>query len=153
MPRTLGYTQRVHIDAPIDEVWSLLADPRRHVELHPLIHELIILDEGDGPEPGERYVDFEVLDGVKLLGVEFPVKYQSHMIQRPSTRSLSLRAMVPPRLVTTVEWSLSTVDGGTQIDEQVELTAPWSVAGFSTRQSRRAHIEMFAALKRVCGSR
>lgn len=153
MLRTLGYTQRVHIDAPIDTVWSLLADPRRHVELHPLIHELTILAEGDGPEPGERFVEFEVLDGVKLLGVEFPVKYQSHMIQRPTTRTLSLRATVPPRLVTTVEWAMSAVNGGTQIDEQVELTAAWSVAGFSARQSRRAHAKLFAAVQRVCGSR
>lgn len=152
MPKTLRYAQRVTIPAPIELVWSYLADPQSHRELHPLIRELTILSEGEGPEPGERFIEFEVLDGVTLLRTEFPVRYQARMIQRPATRCLSLQALTG-RLVTTAEWQLSTVEGGTQIDEQVELTASRLLANFSIRQSQRSHMEMFMALQRVCASR
>jgi ligand-binding SRPBCC domain-containing protein len=153
MAKTYGYTHSAIIGAPLDDVWDWLADPRRHIELHPLIRELTITDEGDGPGPGERYCNFVVRDDVRLFGVEVPVIYQSQMIQRPAEYKMIVRATCQPRLVTTVLWSLRTVDGGTEVEEQVELTAPRLIAGFSTRQSQKAHEQMFATLQRLASER
>lgn len=153
MAKTYGYSHSATIGATIEEVWDWLADPRRHVELHPLIRELTILAEGDGPGDGERFIDFVVRDEVKLFGVDVPVIYNSRMIQRPAEHTMLLRATCQPRLVTTVVWTLRSVEGGTEVEEQVELTAPRIIAGFSTRQSQRAHESMFATLQRLVAER
>jgi ligand-binding SRPBCC domain-containing protein len=153
MAKTLGYRNSAVIGAPLDEVWDWLGDPRRHIELHPLIRELTVIEEGDGPEPGECYCDFVVRDEVKLFGVDVPVIYQSRMIRRSATHELIIRTTCQPRLVTTVLWSMRAVEGGTEVEEQVELTAPRMIAGFSTRQSQRAHEEMFATLQRLVAAR
>lgn len=153
MAKTYGYTHSAIIGAPLDEVWDWLSDPRRHIELHPLIRELTITEEGEGPGPGERYCDFVVRDDVKLFGVDVPVIYQSRMIQRPDEHKLVIRTTCQPRLETTVLWSLGAVEGGTEVVEQVELTAPRLIAGFSTRQSQRAHEAMFATLQRLVAER
>lgn len=153
MAKTYGYTHSALIGAPLDEIWEWLGDPRRHVELHPLIRELTITEEGDGPNPGERYCNFVVRDEVKLFGVDVPVVYHSEMIKRPAEHKMIVRATCPPRLVTTVLWSLRSVDGGTEVEEQVELTAPRLIAGFSTRQSQRSHEQMFATLQRLVAER
>jgi hypothetical protein len=153
MAKTYGYSHSAIIGAPLDEVWDWLGDPRRHIELHPLIRELTILEQGDGPGPGERYCNFVVRDEVKLFGVDVPVVYNSQMIQRPAEHKMIVRATCPPRLQTTVLWSLRPVEGGTEVEEQVELTAPRLIAGFSTRQSQRAHVQMFATLQRLVAER
>jgi ligand-binding SRPBCC domain-containing protein len=153
MAKTYGYTHSATIGAPLDEVWDWLGDPRRHVELHPLIRELTIVEEGDGPGPGERFCNFVVRDEVKLFGVDVPVVYQSQMIQRRAEHKMIMRTTCPPRLLTTVLWSLRAVEGGTEIEEQVELTAPRLIAGFSTRQSQRSHEQMFATLQRLVAER
>jgi hypothetical protein len=153
MAKTYGYIHSAIIGAPLDEVWQWLGDPRRHVELHPLIRELTILEEGEGPNPGEHFCNFVVRDEVKLFGVDVPVVYHSQMIQRRAEHKMIVRATCPPRLVTTVLWSLREVEGGTEVEEQVELTAPRLIAGFSTRQSQRSHEQMFATLQRWVAER
>jgi ligand-binding SRPBCC domain-containing protein len=153
MAKTYGYSHSAIIGAPIDEVWAWLGDPRRHVELHPMIRELTITAEGEGPGEGERFIDFVVRDDVRLFGVDVPVVYNSRMIQRLAEYKMLLRATCPPRLVTTIVWTLRSVDGGTEVEEQVELTAPRIIAGFSTRQSQRAHESMFATLQRLVAER
>ena len=153
MAKTYGYTHSAIIGAPLDEVWEWLGDPRRHVELHPLIRELTILEQGDGPSAGEWFCNFVVRDEVKLFGVDVPVVYQSQMIQRRAEHKMIVRATCPPRLVTTVLWSLRAVEGGTEVEEQVELTAPRLIAGFSTRQSKRSHEQLFATLQRLVTER
>lgn len=153
MAKTYGYSHSAIIGAPIDEIWEWLGDPRRHVELHPLIRELTIVAEGEGPGDGERFVDFIVRDAVRLFGVDVPVVYHARMIQRLAEHKMLLRSTCQPRLVTTVVWTLRSVAGGTEVDEQVELTAPRLIAGFSTRQSQRAHESMFATLQRLVAER
>jgi ligand-binding SRPBCC domain-containing protein len=153
MAKTFGYSHSAVIGAPLEEVWDWLGDLRRHVELHPLMREITILEEGDGPGPGEHYCDFVGREEVKLFGVDVPVIYQSRMIRRPVEHVIVIRTTCQPRLVTTVQWSLRAVEGGTEVEEQVELTAPRLIAGFSTRQSQRAHEEMFATLQRLVAER
>ncbi len=153
MAKTYGYKHSAIIGAPFQEVWDWLGDPRRHIELHPLMRELTVTAEGEGPGEGERFVEFTVRDDVKLFGVDVPVEYHSRMVQRPAEHKMLLRATCQPRLVTTVVWTLRAVDGGTEVEEQVELTAPRLIAGFSTRQSQRAHETMFATLQRLVAER
>ncbi|MFO7561356.1 MAG: SRPBCC family protein [Enhygromyxa sp.] len=153
MAKTFGYSNSAIIGAPIDEVWEWLGDLNRHLELHPLLRELTILEEGEGPGPGEVYCDFVGREEVKLFGVDVPVIYQSRMIRRAAEHQIVVRTTCAPRLVTTVQWSLRAVEGGTEVVEEVELTAPRLIAGFSTRQSQRAHEQMFATLQRLVAER
>ncbi len=153
MAKTYGYSHSAIIGAPLQEVWDWLRDPRRHVELHPLIRELTITAEGDGPGDGEQFVEFVVRDLVKLFGVDVPVEYHSYMILRPHEHKMLVRATCQPRLITTVVWTLREVESGTEVEEEVELTAPRLIAGFSTRQSQRAHESMFATLQRLVAER
>lgn len=147
MAKTFAYQQHAIISAPFEQVWSWLGDPRRHVELHPMIRDLRVLAEGDGPELGERFIDFVVHDEVEVLGLGLAVEYFSRLILRPAAATIQIRATCRPRLVTTVVWTLTEVEGGTRIDEQVELTAPRVLAKFSTGESQRAHQRMWETMQ------
>ncbi|GAB4521128.1 MAG: hypothetical protein Tsb0020_39750 [Haliangiales bacterium] len=153
MPRTRHYTQQALIAAPIDEVWAWLADPLRHVELHPLMRTLTILDEDAGPGD-ESAVEFEVVDGLRMMGLEMPLRYRSRMRRRPSQWSLSTEARCWPRLTTVVDWRFAPVadEAGraphTRIHEQVSMTAPAAIVGYAMRQSQRSHQRLFEALER-----
>lgn len=148
MSKTLRYRQSVVIPAPVEAVWALLVDPKNHVDLHPLVRDIEIIARG-GPEGEGGWVEFEVLDGLKLLGLfEFEVRYRARMTRRPGERRLTLVAHAQPRLDTTTDWRLHAEGEGTRIDEAVELSAPGYLVRYATRQSRRSHAGMFAALQR-----
>jgi len=147
MPRTLRYTQRTVIRASFEAIWAWLADPARYPELHPLMRKLTVEEEGGDDE--ESFVSYVVVDGLPVVGsLELPVRYRVHMTRRRAARDLAIRATATPGLVTTSRWSFETVDGGTRVQEAVELTAPWPIAGYALRQSLQAHAVMLDNLER-----
>ena len=143
MAKTLHYSQRARVSAPLDEVWALFSNPKNHAAIHPLIQALTIVEEGEGPEAGETFVDFEVVDRVVLLGVlKLPVRYLARMIRQPAKGRLTIRATSLMGLVTEAVWQLREAEGGTELEEYVTLTAPWFLVRYSVRESKRAHARM-----------
>ncbi|ACY18691.1 SRPBCC family protein [Haliangium ochraceum] len=147
MFRTLEYSQRVRIAAPRDELWARLSDPTRHVELHPLIRRVSIREQGEGPDD-ESFAVFDVVDGLPIVGrLELPVFYRTRMTRQPRAHTLIMSARCFPALTTTAVWQFRALDAETEITEQVELRAPWPLAGYSLRQSQRSHAVLFANLQ------
>lgn len=44
------------VDAPVDEVWELVGDPARIVEISPECYAVRWLGGADGPRPGARFI-------------------------------------------------------------------------------------------------
>jgi len=147
MPRTLHYQQRATIVAPFEVLWAWLAEPERLPDLHPLMRQLTVVERGGDDE--ESFVDFEVVDGLRLAcGLELPVTYSALMVRRPHERYLHIRATAALGLVTTSAWSFTDRDGGVEVVEDVALTAPSPIASFALEQSLRAHEAVLVELER-----
>lgn len=146
MARTGHYEQRFTIHAPRPKVWEHLAEPTRHLPLHPLMEDLTVVAE-ERDERGRSRLTFEVVDAVPVLGPwSMRVTYRVAMTRDRAEHRLQMAAIAPMSVRTQVEWSLHEVAVGTRVDERVSLTAPLGLLRYSLGQSRRSHAVLFERL-------
>jgi hypothetical protein len=144
MPKTLTYQQFFTIHAPAQKILDFLFNPENHLQLHPLVIRIDVIERGTTPAP---FVLFDVTDSLRMMGIPFTVKYRTKMIRYPAENKLYLDAVSPGNVTTQVSWTLQEKNGVTALHEEVSLTAPSLLVKYSVKQSKQSHLGMFARLK------
>lgn len=146
MPKTLTYQQPFFISASAQKILDFLFNPENHLQLHPLVVRIDVVDHGTDPD-GRPFVVFDVTDSLRMFGIPFKVKYRTKMVLFAAEKKLFLDAASPGNVTTQVTWKMLEKDEMTEIHEEVSLTAPSLLANYSVRQSKESHIGMFGRLK------
>jgi len=132
------------------KILDFLYNPENHAQLHPLVQRIDIIERGTTPD-GNPFVVFDVTDSLRMIGIPFKVKYRTKMIRYKAENRLFLDAITPGNVTTQVDWTMKERNGGTDVRENVSLTAPSLLANYSLNQSKASHNGMFARLKEIMG--
>ncbi len=146
MSKTLTYQQTFTIRAPAQKILDYLFTPENNLQLHPLVIRIDVIERGTTPD-GFPFVVFDVTDSLRMMGLPFKVKYRTKMIRFQAENKLYLDAVSPGNVTTQVTWTLRETGGETALHEDVSLTAPSLLAGYSVNQSKQSHVGMFERLK------
>ncbi len=110
---------------------ALLADPRRHPELHPLI---VAVEQTD---PGT----FLITDSLPLGPLRFRIRYVAEVVTANDSAVVIVARQAPATTVRN-ETSVTAVAGGIHVAVSITLTAPTLLFGYAFRTARRAHAEL-----------
>jgi hypothetical protein len=97
------YRRQALIEAPVDEVWGLLGDPRRHPEWWPRVVEV----QGEEFEPGDMYAQVTR----NAMGSEVETTFE--VDARDELRHIKLHCT---KTGTYAEWALTEARGSTFVD-------------------------------------
>lgn len=131
-------TFRYSIDAPCPAATavSLLADPRRQVELHPLIRHVREV----APAPG-AIASFAITDALALGPLRFRIVYDADVIEVSDHKIVTVARQKPATTVRNTTLASETATGVT-IEVEITLTAPSLLFGYAYRTAHRAHLEL-----------
>lgn len=139
------FTLEVFVDAPPSQVHAKLADLRNHVELHPLIHEVVELPRVPSQPDTQRV---RLLERMKLG--PFPLRFwYVATIRAESDHALVSQAWAFPRVHVHTRYTLSPEGSGTRLVEQAEITAPCPVLRYTARTAEAAHAATLERLASV----
>jgi carbon monoxide dehydrogenase subunit G len=98
-----SYRQQFYLDAPIESVWELVGDPRRHVQWWPEVIEM----RGERFEEGDEYVQVSRVPLGKVMESAFIVD------RRDELRDIRVMCQKTGRYA---DWELAEAQDGTFID-------------------------------------
>jgi len=122
-----------HVAADPKEVFDHLATPESYVGLSPLVVAVRDVDRSD-PDV-VRYTSIERF----AFG---PFRYDNPIAVTLRTDGLAVYGEVrsPGRVRMRYRFDLSPEDGGTRVEDRLELTAPWFLTRFAAGQARRVQL-------------
>ncbi len=125
---------------------DFLTDLTRHRGLHPYLVSADVVAEGTGPDGSWR--EWRVVERPRLGPLRYTIRFPARVVRDGDTIASSVRAAPGCTLRTVTRATPAENDGGTGalLTETTEVTAPWPVAGYMTRQARAAHERTFALL-------
>jgi polyketide cyclase/dehydrase/lipid transport protein len=134
------------VPAAPEEVIDFLLDLDRHRGLHPFLTSATVVDSGTAPEG--PWWEWRVEERPSLGPVRYRLRFPARL-SRTSARSMTSVVRAAPGC-----WLRSTTEAGSEgagcrVVERVEVTAPWPVLGYMTRNARRAHRRTYARLPEV----
>lgn len=148
MSRWYTHTERTlteDVPAPADQVRDFYVDLDNIKLVHPLI---VSVQTVSHTQTADGYLhDYRVVDRIPLGPFTVKVTYRARL-RVPVHGDVLTEADQSPgvRLRGTV--SFQPVPGGTRVTERVRISAPRPLAGFTTREAVKAHIEMLAGIRR-----
>ncbi len=148
MSRWYTHTERTlteEVPAPADQVRDFYVDLNNIKSVHPLIVSVQTVSRS---QTADGYLhDYRVVDRRPLGPFTVKVTYRARLLVPPDGDVLTEADQSPGvRLRGTV--SFQPVPGGTRVTERVRISAPRPLAGFTTREAVKAHIEMLAGIRR-----
>jgi len=112
---------RIEINAPIQEVWEYIMDPRRFRDW------VTIVDSIDYIDPGPLRPGFRMDQTLILRGVHFKVRWTLKYLDPP--RYARWEGKGPARSTAVTEDRLSSRDGRTRLDYSNEFRTPFGPLG------------------------
>lgn len=133
------------VPAPPDAVRDFYVNLDNIKLVHPLIVSVRVLARGETPD-GYRQT-YRVVDRIPLGPITIRTSYVARLYV-PVSDDVQTEADQSPgvRLRGTV--SFAPIEGGTRVTERIRIAAPRPLAGFTTREAVKAHIEMLAGIRR-----
>jgi hypothetical protein len=125
---------------------DFLTDLTRHRGLHPYLVSADVVAEGTGPDG--PWQEWRVVERPRLGPLRYTIRFPARVVRDGDTMTSSVRA-APGCTLRTVTRATPAGDddgAGALLTETTEVTAPWPVAGYMTRQARAAHERTFALL-------
>jgi hypothetical protein len=144
-----SFEQSIEIGAAPEVVHDFLSDLHRHRGLHPLIERIEDLPAHPARPRVRRY---RVTDRIRFGPIAFRIAYVAEI--EPFAPDLVLGAawQSPGVEVRTRHRVTSSETGGTLVEEEVLLVAPFLLVDYARRQAKAAHGETLAKLKVVLES-
>jgi hypothetical protein len=139
-----SFEQSIAIAAAPEVVHSFLCDLHRYRGLHPLIERIEDLPPHPARPDARRY---RVIDRLRLGPLSFRIAYLAELAPVAPDVVLGTAWQSPGVEVRTRYRVTRARDGGTDLREDVVLTAPRPLLGYAHRQAEAAHRETFARLK------
>jgi ligand-binding SRPBCC domain-containing protein len=137
------FNNAVSIAAPIEQVFTFLAEPRHLVDLHPLIVGVKEL-----PAEAAHTRKVEIRDKIKLFGL-WPIykTYEALITVQEPNRSLLLETFTSPGIHVRNTITMKPEHGRTIVEEQVLVETPGYLTRFVMKQIRTSHDQMLVQLK------
>ncbi len=133
------------VPAPPDVVRDFYVDLDNIKIVHPLI---VSVRATSRTETSEGYLQsYRVVDRIPLGPFTMRITYRARLHVRTDGEVTTEADQSPGvRLRGTV--TFTPIDGGTRITERIRFAAPRPLAGVTTREGVKAHIEMLAGIRR-----
>ncbi|GAB2995043.1 hypothetical protein MBOU_60000 [Mycobacterium bourgelatii] len=133
------------VPAPPDAVRDFYVDLDNIRIVHPLIVSVQVLSRSETPE-GYRQT-YRVVDRIPLGPITIRTSYVARL-DVPVSGDVKTEADQSPgvRLRGTV--TFAPTGAGTRVTERIHIAAPRPLAGFTTREAVKAHIEMLSGIRR-----
>lgn len=144
MTATRRFERSVAIRSEPGAIEAELADPQRQIGLQPLLVSVSEIDGGDST----RTRHFEAIEIVRVFGcvkLRNRIRVRIH-VTRPG-EVVEFEASSFPGIVVHSRFTLSRVESGTHVREEVRLEAPILLRGFVASEAMRAQEELLANLK------
>lgn len=119
------------VQAPVERVRALFADPQRWIRLHPLIQEII----EEAGNPGF----FQIREVVRFAGIPIDNRYRARIA--PHDAGVDSEAWSSPAIHVDNRLRWFAEGSATRIREACSIEAPAPLADYVTRTARRAHEE------------
>lgn len=108
LPRVSSYQEQIFIDAPVEAVWRLVGDPKRHVEWWPQAIEV----RGESFEEGDEYVQVSTVP----LGLR---QRTAHAVDRlEDLQEIKVSCKKTGRYA---RWVITAAQGGTFVDAEMGI--------------------------------
>jgi hypothetical protein len=131
----------IFIDCDVDSVITLLSDFKQHHRIHPLIEKV---ERADNEPVGiRRYL---ITDKLRWGPFTFRIKYQADILSVTKNKIHS-QAVQSPGITLNNLTSVFTETQGVRLHEKVTVKAPALLFGFTLKQAKQAHREMFKRIK------
>ncbi|PTL78820.1 SRPBCC family protein [Vitiosangium sp. GDMCC 1.1324] len=143
---TLTFEQSFDVTAPVEAVRAFLADPHCFPKIHPLIARITVT--GERREAEVRVVEFEALELVPMLGLQFRNRLRCETFDDPAhPNRVRSRAFSVPAVTVDSTYTLSSAPMGCRASQRLALTAPWGLMSFVHRTAVAAHTRQGAAIR------
>ena len=127
---------------------DFLTDLTRHRGLHPYLVSAEVVASGTGPDG--PWQEWRVVERPRLGPLRYTIRFPARVVRDGGTMTSSVRAAPGCTLRTVTRATPAGDDDGdgtsALLTETTEVTAPWPVVGYMTRQARAAHERTFALL-------
>jgi hypothetical protein len=139
------HTISEQIPAEPGDVREFYVDLDNIKTLHPLV---VSVQRTGRTENMDGYrQSYRVTDRIPFGPISFPVSYTA-TLQVPAAGDVLAEARQFPGVRLDGRVSFAAADGGTLLTEEVDITAPWPLTGFTVRQAVAAHTAMLAGIRR-----
>jgi len=134
--KTGSFTYHISARCPRQRARQLLSEFSQHSRLHPLIEKV----EQAAPPPGvvRRYW---ITDRLKWGFFNFQVRYRADILS-VSDEEIVTEARQEPGTTVRNRTLLREAEGKTEIEVQIQLSAPDPLFGYAFSQAQTAHLEM-----------
>jgi hypothetical protein len=140
--RTFELSVLLHADP--SEVIDFLTDPSLHRGLHPFLASAVVIDDGTAQEG--PWQDWRIEERPMIGPLRYRIRFTARLI-RTSESSMATVLRAAPGC-----WLRSTaVASPGRVHERTEVTAPWLLLGYMTRNAEKAHARTFALLPDALG--
>ena len=143
--KEVTFQQEIYVAAAVEDTFNYLADRANQLKLHPLIIAVEELERGRDAH-NQSFSVWQITDRVPMLGLSMKVKYQTKVTlsDAPSILHEANQAMgIKVRNLITFRAQ----GAGTLVQENVTISAPGLLLGFTVKQAQEAHRGMLANLK------
>ncbi|MEN3533813.1 SRPBCC family protein [Microbispora sp. ZYX-F-249] len=130
-------TNTFHVNAAPEDVFEHLTAPESYVGLSPLV---VAVRDVDRSEPG--VVRYTSVERFRFLGLSYDNPIAVTLLTERTAGGLSVRGQVrsPGGVQLGYRFDLSPQDGGTRMDDRLDVSASRLLLGFAAGQARKVQL-------------
>ncbi|WP_169949035.1 SRPBCC family protein [Microbispora sp. H11081] len=130
-------TNTFHVDASPEEVFEHLTTPESYIGLSPLV---VAVRDVDRSEPG--VVRYTSVERFRFLGLSYDNPIAVTLLTERTAEGSSVHGKVrsPGGVRLDYRFDLSPQDGGTRVDDRLDVSASRFLLGFAAGQARKVQL-------------
>lgn len=136
------------VPAAPDDVRAFYVDLNNIKAVHPLVVSVRATERSETADGYQQ--SYRVKDRIPLGPFTVPTSYEAHLTV-PRVGDVTTEARQFPRVRLDGVVSFDPTDSGTRVTERITIQAPRLLAGMTTREAVKAHVEMLAGIRRHFG--